>query len=213
MHIDRPYRGTGSRPLVLVGGSKGTGSLVASAARAQGRTVRVVNDPERLRELEAAMAGADGVVLVPARGSASVAAQAQAVVEACPDSDAATPHVVMVSGFSVGHGPAHALNTPERLDDLLTAERLVRSRGRSYTIVRPTWLTSDRSGQYALTLTQDPLADGMIPRADLARICLAALDQPQARGKTFAAFAQPGPAPACLAPAFAALTPDPPIRR
>ena len=152
-------------------------------------------------------------MLVPARGAESVAALARAVVGACLAWGARTPHVVLISGFSVGHGLAHSLNTPERLEDLLTAEQVVRSSGRSYTIVRPTWLTTDPAGRYALTLTQDPWADGMIPRADLARVCLAAIDEPQAQGKTFAAFAEPGPAPASWAPMFAALAADHPVRR
>jgi uncharacterized protein YbjT (DUF2867 family) len=121
--------------------------------------------------------------------------------------------VVLVSGFSVAHGLGHALNTPERLEDLLTAEQVVRCSGRRYTIVRPTWLTSDPAGRYALTLTQDPWADGMIPRADLARVCLAALDEPHARGKTFAVFVQPGPGPARWGAMFAPLVADHPVHR
>ena len=199
--------------LLVVAGGSGTGALVASLARAQGRPVRVLDASGHADSLPAWIVGVEGVVLVPARGDRSVTAQARAVVAASPDPNATTPHVVLVSGFSVAHGPAHALNTPERLDDLLTAEQVVRCSGRPYTIVRPTWLTRDPPGLYALTLTQDPCADGMIPRSDLARICLAALDEPAARGKTFAAFAEPGPAPARFAPAFAALTPDDPVRR
>ena len=202
-----------SQLLVVAGGSRGTGALVASLARSQGRPVRVLDASEHADSLPGSIVGAKGVVLVPARGARSVTAQAREIVAASPDPSATTPHVVLVSGFSVAHGPAHALNTPERLDDLLTAEQVVRRSGRRYTIVRPTWLTRDPPGLYALTLTQDPCADGMIPRSDLARICLAALDELAARGKTFAAFAQPGPAPARLASAFAALRPDDPVRR
>jgi uncharacterized protein YbjT (DUF2867 family) len=202
-----------SRSIVVAGGSSGTGALVTSLARTQGRVVTVVEAPETSRSLRAAIAGAEGVVLVAARGARSVSAQAQAMVEACPDGRTKRPHLVLVSGFSVAHGPAHALNTPERLTDLLTAEQVVRSSGRWYTVVRPTWLTSDPPSRYAVTLTQDPCADGMLPRADLARVCLAAIDEPRARGKTFAAFVEPGPAPARWAPMFAALLADDPLRR
>ena len=212
MRVDRTDGRTARRPLVIAGGSGGTGALTASLARTQGRAVRVVGAPEDSRSLRAALAGADGVVLVPARGSESVTAHARAVVEACEDSGGGTPHVVLVSGFSVGHGTGHSLNTPERREDLLAAEQVVRASGRWYTIVRPTWLTSDPAGRYALTLTQDPWADGMIPRADVARVCLAAIDEPEARGKTFTAFAEPGPAPARWMPMFAALAADQPVR-
>jgi uncharacterized protein YbjT (DUF2867 family) len=198
---------SGPGSLVVAGGSNGTGALVASLARAHGRTVTVVDAPEHTASMRHALAGADGVVLVPARGARSVAAQARATIEACAELGARAPHLVLVSGFSVGHGLAHALNTPERLADLLAAEDLVRSSHLRYTIVRPTWLTQDPPGRYALTLTQDPWADGMLARADLARVCLAAIDDPASSAKTFAVFAQPGPGSTCR-PTFAQLADD-----
>jgi uncharacterized protein YbjT (DUF2867 family) len=208
MRDDRPDESTPGRTLVLAGGSTGTGALVASQARARGWEVRAVGRPERCPSLRVLLAAAEGLVLIPARGVRTVAAEVRAVAEACADLGPDAPHVVLVTGFSVGHGPAHALNTPQRLADLLAAEDLLRSNGDRYTIVRPTWLTQDPPGRYALTLTQDPCADGMVARADLARVCLAAIDHPEARAKTFAVFAEPGAAPARWAPAFAALTPD-----
>jgi NAD(P)H-binding len=211
MHADRLTATAGRHALVVAGGSSGTGALVASLARGRGHEVRVADAPGCGHCLRVAIAGAAAVVLVPMRGTESVAAQAHAVLEACPEASASAPHVVLVSGFSAGHGLAHALNTPERLTDLLSAERMVRSSGRSYTILRPTWLTNDPPGRYRLTLTQEPWADGMIPRADLARICLAAIAEPSARGKTFAAFAEPGPSPTRWARLFAALTADEPV--
>jgi uncharacterized protein YbjT (DUF2867 family) len=203
--VDRPN--PAADQLLVAGGSGGTGALVASVARAQGRRVRVVDSPERVRALPALIARARGVVIVPARGIESVAAQVRAVVDARPHAGGGAP-VVLITGFSVGHGLAHALNTPSRLADLEAAEDLLRRAGPRYTIVRPTWLTSDPPGRYALTLTQDPFADGMVARADLARVCLAAIDEPAARGKTFAVFAEPGDPPARWAPRFAALAPD-----
>jgi uncharacterized protein YbjT (DUF2867 family) len=205
MPVDRPTRP--AHQLVVAGGSSGTGALVASLARTQGCTVRVVDAPERTCSLPTVIARARGVVIVPARGVTSVAAQVQAVLAACPAAGD-VPHVVLITGFSVGHGLAHRLNTPSRLEDLQTAEDLVQRSGRRYTIVRPTWLTSDPPGGYAITLTQDPLADGMIARADLARVCLAAIDEPAARGRTFAVFAEPGQAPTRWACMFSALAPD-----
>jgi uncharacterized protein YbjT (DUF2867 family) len=212
MHANRLTATAGRHALVVAGGSHGTGALVASLARRRGQEVTVADAPGHGRCIQVAIAGASGVVLVPKRATESVAAQAHAVLEACPDATVSAPHVVLVSGFSVGHGLAHALNTPERLTDLLSAERMVRSSGRPYTIVRPTWLTNDPPGRYTLTLTQEPWADGMICRADLARICLAAIAEPSARGKTFAAFAQPGQNAVRWATLFAALTTDEPVR-
>src|ERR1700744_5169047 len=121
MRDDRPDDHTPRRTLVLAGGSTGTGALVASLARARSWEVRMVVAPDRCLSLPAVLAGARGVVLIPARGVTTVAAQMRAIVAACADLGADAPHVVLVTGFSVGHGPAHALNTPGRLADLVAA--------------------------------------------------------------------------------------------
>ena len=206
-----PFRHVPSRagraPLVVAGGSLATGRELARQAGAAGREVRLVDEPQDGRELRAALDGAGAAILIPARTVTSLTAQVQAVLEAIGD-PATGPHIVLVTGFSIGHGREHTLNTPERLADRRRAEALVRRSGAPYTIVRPTWLTSDPPGHYAVTLTQDPLADGMIARADLAAVCLAAITEPASRGTTFAVFAQPGAAPRSWAPLFSALRRD-----
>jgi NAD(P)H-binding len=194
-------------PLVVAGGSLATGRELARQAGAAGREVRLVDQPEPGAELRAALDGAAAVVIIPARTVTSLAAQVQTILDAI-DEPVTGPQIVLVTGFSIGHGLGHALNTPERLADRRRAEALVRSSGVPYTIVRPTWLTGDPPGHYAITLTQDPHADGMIARADLAAVCLAAVAQPAARGTTFAVFAQPGRAPRSWAPLFSALRRD-----
>jgi uncharacterized protein YbjT (DUF2867 family) len=178
--------------VLITGGSPATGQLVASLARAQGRPVTVIDAPERAGSLASTVRAVQGVVIVPGRGVESVAASAHAVVQASQASASQPPCLVLVSGFSVGHGLAHRLNTPARLQDRLTAERLIRRSGCAYVILRPTWLTNDPPGGYAVTLTQDPLIDGMIPRADLAAVALVAISAPPAWGKTFALYAEPG---------------------
>jgi hypothetical protein len=200
---------TSLAPFVVAGGSLATGRLLAELARACGREVRVVDEPEQSAALPAALTDAGAVAIIPARTTASLSAQVTAILDGVCDGPA-PPHVVLVTGFSIGHGLAHALNTPQLLVDRLRAEDLVRRSGVPYTIVRPTWLTSDPPGRYAITLTQDPLADGLIARADLAAVCLAAVDVPAANGTTFAVFAQPGAAPTAWAPVFAGLRPDAP---
>jgi uncharacterized protein YbjT (DUF2867 family) len=194
-------------PLVVAGGSLATGRELARQAGAAGREVRLVDDPANGPALRPALDGAAAVVLIPARTVASLATQVQAILDAIGD-PAAGPHLILVTGFSIGHGLEHALNTPERLADRRGAEALVRASGAPYTIVRPTWLTSDPAGHYAITLTQDPCADGMIPRADLAAVCLAAVAEPAARGTTFAVFAQPGAPPRSWVPIFSGLDRD-----
>jgi uncharacterized protein YbjT (DUF2867 family) len=194
-------------PLVVAGGSLATGRELAYQAGAAGREVRLVDEPGKGAALRAALRGAAAVAIIPARAVTSLAAQVEAVLDAIDD-PVRGPQIVLVTGFSIGHGVAHALNTRERLADRRLAEALVRRSGVPYTIVRPTWLTSDPPGHYAVTLTQDPRADGMIARTDLASVCLAAIAQPAARGTTFAVFAQPGAPPRAWAPVFAALLPD-----
>ncbi len=194
-------------PLVVAGGSLATGREVARQAGAAGREVRLVDEPANGPALRAALDGAAAAVLIPARTVASLTAQVQAILDAIGE-PATGPHLILVTGFSLGHGLEHALNTPERLADRCGAEALVRRSGVPYTIVRPTWLTSDPPGRYAVTLTQDPHADGMIARADLAAVCLAAVGEPAARGTTFAVFAEPGPAPRSWAPLFSVLDRD-----
>ena len=194
-------------PLVVAGGSLATGREVARQAGAAGREVRLLDEPANGRALCAALDGAAAVVLIPARTVGSLTGQVQAILDAIGD-PATGPHLILVTGFSLGHGLQHALNTPERLADRRRAEAIVRDGGLPYTIVRPTWLTSDPPGRYAVTLTQDPYADGMIARADLAAVCLAALTEPAARGTTFAVFAQPGPAPRSWAALFSTLERD-----
>lgn len=194
-------------PLVVAGGSLATGRELARQAGAAGREVRLVDQPEHGGELRAALDGAAAVAIVPARTAGSLAAQVRTILDATAEPRVG-PQIILVTGFSIGHGLAHALNTLERLADRRRAEALVRCSGVPYTIVRPTWLTSDPPGHYAVTLTQDPYADGMIARADLAVVCLAAATEPAARGMTFAVFAQPGRAPRSWAPLFSALRPD-----
>lgn len=194
-------------PLVVAGGSMGTGRELARQAGAAGREVRLADEPADGAGLRAALDRAAAAVLIPARTVVSLTAQVQAILDAIGD-PATGPHLILVTGFSIGHGLEHALNTPERLADRRGAEALVRTSGAPYTVVRPTWLASDPPGHYAVTLTQDPCADGMIARADLAAVCLAAVAEPAARGTTFAVFAQPGFARRSWASLFSSLERD-----
>jgi uncharacterized protein YbjT (DUF2867 family) len=118
-------------------------------------------------------------------------------------------HLLLVTSFAVGQ-PAHPLNrVTASLPGRLAAERALRCSGLPWTVARPTWLTDDPPGVHAIRVTQGPLADGMLARADLAGALVAATEQPLARGKTFALFNEPGEPPRDWAPVFAALAPDP----
>lgn len=64
-------------------------------------------------------------------------------------------------------------------------EAAVRASGVPYTIVRPGGLTDQPGGQSGIRLEQGDGGTGFIPRADVARVCVAALKSPAARNRTF----------------------------
>lgn len=171
-----------------------TGRHVADHARSRGHQVVELAGLEDESALDRGLTGADGLVLIPLRGDARL--HSEQAVRRAVDSAArlGTPlHVVLLSSFAVGHGPAHPLN---RIDAALlpgreAAERILRGSGLPYTIVRPTWLTDDPPGAHALTLTQQPDTDGMLARSDLAAAMVAAIEH-GARDTTFALFNEPG---------------------
>jgi uncharacterized protein YbjT (DUF2867 family) len=178
-----------------------TRRLVVELAERRGHTVR--SGPPR-PEPKALLRGADAIVLVPAgaRGAREVT---RAVRAAAPS----RAHLLLVSSFAVGHGPRHELGrVTGALPELRGAERAVRAGSAPYTIVRPTWLTDDPAGAHAITLTQDPHADGMLARPDLAATLVAAVEQPSARGRTMALFNEPGDPPDDWAARFATLVAD-----
>lgn len=67
-------------------------------------------------------------------------------------------------------------------------EDAVRASGVPYTIVRPGGLTDKPGGQAGVRLEQGDRGTGFIPRADVARVCVAALKSPAARNRTFEVF-------------------------
>lgn len=64
-------------------------------------------------------------------------------------------------------------------------EAYLRASGLPYTIVRPGGLTDDPGGQTGIALQQGDEGSGRIPRADVAAVMIAALDNPDALNKTF----------------------------
>ncbi len=94
---------------------------------------------------------------------------------------------VLVSSMGVTQ-PDHPLN--KMFDNILVwklkGEDVLRASGVPYTVVRPGGLRNAPVGQTALTALQgDPKVSGQISRADVAAVCVAALGNPAATGKTF----------------------------
>jgi uncharacterized protein YbjT (DUF2867 family) len=118
-------------------------------------------------------------------------------------------HVVLVSSAGVTRDD-HPLN--RRFDDVLQwkarGEAALRASGVPWTIIRPGGLTDADTGAGGVRLVQGDAGTGFIPRADVARIAVAALGEPSARGRTFEAYAAGGPPPADWAKTFNALAVD-----
>jgi uncharacterized protein YbjT (DUF2867 family) len=64
-------------------------------------------------------------------------------------------------------------------------EEALRNSGVPYTIVRPGGLTNAPGGEFAVVFAQGDTTAGAIPRADVARVCVAALGTEAALNKTF----------------------------
>jgi uncharacterized protein YbjT (DUF2867 family) len=186
-----------------------TGKLVAELARRRRHRVRELEWPDDRPAIAEGAVRADALVLIPRGGGTSSHAHCASLgLITATRRVAPSAHLIIVTSFAVGHGSGHPLNRiaspPSRRD----AERTARESGLPWTIVRPTWLTDDPPGAHAITLTQDPHADGMLARSDLAATVVAAVEEPLARGKTFAAFNEPGEPSDDWEAAFAALLPD-----
>lgn len=93
-------------------------------------------------------------------------------------------------------------------------ERLIRASGNAYTIVRPGWFDYNDASQREITLLQGDTrhagspADGVIARADIARVLVDSLASDAAAGTTFELVASHGPGQSDLEPVFAALDRD-----
>lgn len=80
----------------------------------------------------------------------------------------------------------------------LKGENYLRASGVPYTIVRPGGLTEEPGGKQGIKVMQGDKVDdpgtprGMIPRADVATVCVRALGNPQALAKTFEIVGDPG---------------------
>jgi uncharacterized protein YbjT (DUF2867 family) len=196
--------------LLAAGANSRTGRLVAGIARQRGHDVRslhALDDPATVAE---AVRDAHAVILIPKPGDAERHADgAVRTLIAAARRFAPAAHLLLVSSFAVGHGRAHPLSrATASLPGRLAAERALRASGLPWTVARPTWLTEDPPGAHAVSVTQDPQADGMLARADLAAALVAAAEQPNARGKTFALFNEPGPSVQDWASLFAGLAAD-----
>jgi uncharacterized protein YbjT (DUF2867 family) len=229
--------GAASGPLVLVAGATGgTGQEAVRQALAQGFAVRVLvrnEDAARpllgekvqyavgnVRDPAAVAKAVKGVTyVISALGSNSQRdpenkpefidyGGTKNLVEAAKA--AGVKQFVLVSSMGATHED-HPLN--KMFDNILVwklkGEDALRASGVPYTVVRPGGLRNSPAGQTALTALQgDPKVNGQVSRADVAAICVAALGNKAAQGKTFEVIGADGAPPSDWTAFFAALRAD-----
>ncbi|MFJ5261655.1 SDR family oxidoreductase [Streptomyces sp. NPDC088387] len=220
-------------PIAVVGGAGRLGTRVTRRLIEQGHQVRVVSRRPQAGRLplgvelhRADVRYAD--TLAPAlRGCAGVVFSVEpGTANSGPDSPETTmydgvrnmlaaladhgerPHVVLVSQIFVTRRE-HPMNAYGRLLDWrLRGEDAVRAAGLPYTVIRPSWLTDDSFAGCGVRLEQDDRGDGWVSRGAVAEACVQALRVPEASGRTFELYNEPGEAPSDWSPLFRRLTPD-----
>jgi len=117
--------------------------------------------------------------------------------------------VVLVSSSGVTQED-HFLN--KAFDNVLLwkfkGEEALRDSGVDYTIVRPGGLINTPGGKDALVFAQGDSTAGRISREDVALICVAALNNPDAHNKTFETYSSEEPGENNWVAMFAELTTD-----
>jgi len=230
----------GEADLVLVAGATGrTGVQVVAQLADQGHRVRaLVRDADKARatlpggvdivvgdvrdsaSLAAAMQGVTHVISAiggggrnPGPGNGPDDIDRQGNINLVDAAKAAgVEHFVLVSSGGVDQAETYPLAF---MRPILAAKRAseahLRASALPYTIVRPGGLVDEAGEHTRIVLRQQAAADlGRVARADLARVCIAALGSDAARGKTFAILAVPGEPVGELEPLFAALDSDAP---
>ena len=221
--------------VLVAGATGKTGSLVVAQLQAKGYPVRAfvrnaAKAAERLGpEVEAAVgdlrdpasiaAALDGVgVVINAAGSGVPAADdnmpehvdfegARNLAEAAAAA-ASVGQYVLVSSMGVTHDE-HELN--RMFNNILIwkrrGEEAVAASGISYTIVRPGGLNNGPGNAQTVIFEQgdNPGRGKVISRADVARVCVAAVQHADARNKVFEIYARDGEPQSDFSGEFAAL--------
>lgn len=213
---------------LVIGGAGRTGRHVVRALDGLGVTARVMSrrdlksvgpasvvrgDVTDAASVKAAMAGAGAVVVIlesaHSRGDPTIHERVhhggvRNVIEAARPNGA---HVVLVTQIYITR-PDRMRTFRELIEWRGRGEEALRESGLPYTIVRPSWLTNEPGGERAIRFEQGDTGEGEIARADVATVCAHAILEPDARGKTFELYNEPGSPPADWAKTFAALAPD-----
>lgn len=223
-------------PVLVFGATGGTGRRVVTQLLAQGRSVRAfVRDEVSAREklgngveyvtgdvrepatVRPALVGVKFVIsAIGSSGRSRDPSNSPEAVDfggvktiAEEAAAAGVEHMVLVSSMGASVED-HPLN--QMFDNVLRwkfkGEEALRNSGVPYTIVRPGGLTEEPGGDSEIRIFSEDAGEGLIPRADVATVCVAALDNPAAMNKTFSVISGVGEAGNDLNAAFAAIPPD-----
>lgn len=207
--------------VLVIGGTRGTGFLIAQRLERQGVAVRVLaRDPTRARVRLGPMS--EIVVGDITRG------------ETLPPAIAGATHLIFTAGCRSGRPATEAqirstefggvVNTTRSIAAVALnlykgntlvwrrrAEVEIRRSVADYTIIRAGVLLNQPGGQRAIVVTQDPLPLSIryrIARADVAEAFVAALDHPGASQTTFEVVWGKGPRSETWPGLLAGLKPD-----
>jgi len=223
-----------AKTVMVAGATGGTGRALVRNLLAQGYTVRAfvrdeakartvlgdsvdfaIGDVRDIDSVLPAMQGASFVISAIGSSRSDPANNPEAVdfagVKNLADAAAQSgiKQFVLVSSSGVTQED-HFLN--KSFDNILLwkfkGEEALRSSGVPYTVLRPGGLVNTPGGNEALIFAQGDTSTGRISREDVALACIAALQQPAARNKTFEIYGSGEDGVNDWAALFATLTGD-----
>jgi uncharacterized protein YbjT (DUF2867 family) len=224
--------------VLVVGATGSIGRLVVDEALRQGHAVRalvrnsskavqlpreaqvVIGDVTRPETLSTAVEGVDAVVFtLGSDGMGKIGAEnidyggVRNVLHALVSRIA---RIALMTSIGVTNRVSAYNRSTEAHDWKRRSERLVRSSGLPYTIVRPGWFDYNRPDQHQLVLLQGDTrqagdsSDGVVSRRQIAQVLVHSLTSARAIIKTFELVAIAGPEPNDFDALFAPLAADPP---
>lgn len=224
--------------VLLVGATGSIGRLVVEEAIRQGYAVRVlVRDLRRASQLQpeaqrvigdltrpdtlvAAVDGVEAVVFTHGADGGGKAGSEQVSYGGVRNVLAALggrkARIALMTAIGVTNRTGAYNRSTEGPDWKRRSERLVRTSGLPYTIVRPGWFDYNTADQHRLVMLQgdtrragDP-SDGVVARAQIAQVLVHSLTSASATRKTFELVAERGPATRDFEPLLASLDADSP---
>lgn len=223
--------------ILFVGATGSIGRYAVEEGRRQGYRVRaLVRDASRARfapgvevvegdltsvdSMRAALDGIDGIVFTQgAHGGPTMVEDVDygAVRNALDALEGRPVRIALMTAIGVTYMEGSFNASTQVHDWKRRSERLVRASGNEYTIVRPGWFDMNAPDQHELVFEQGDRhrsaspADGVVSRAQIAQVLVAALGCEAAARKTLELVSTTGPAQDIpqLDTMFAALQPDP----